>query len=456
MKEKKLFDAITDVQDELVEEARTTKLKRTFFTWQKITAIAVCAAMVIGAVFILPHSGNGMDPALMNVVFPKAYAFDDDEARRTVTNSNPVGDRFLKAVNDFSYATSSKLLADHSGNTNYSPLSLYYALALAAVGAEGETADELHSLLGVSDSDELSEQGGNLYRQLYSDNKIGKLKIANSLWMDDKITWNLDYVKNAAENFYASSYSVDLADTKTSKAMAQWVSEHTNGTLSPEFETNSEQILSILNTVYFYDQWMDKFDKSKNEEDTFYLSDGTTVSGEFMNGAYGSAGFTKGEGFIRAGLGLKNSGRMVFILPDEGVSLKTLLSSPEQLRSVFEGGEDRYGEVVWQIPKFSFDSKFDLASAIKDLGVHTAFEQDANFSGMTNETAFISNIRQETHIAIDENGVEASAFTEMGYAGSAPPEGRADMILNRPFLYGITAPNGTLLFVGICENPAAN
>ena len=40
------------------------------------------------------------------------------------------------------------------------------------------------------------------------------------------------------------------------------------------------------------------------------------------------------------------------------------------------------------------------------------------------------------------------------YAGAALPEGRAEMTLNRPFIYYITAPDGSLLFVGVCENPA--
>lgn len=48
MKEKKIFDAITDVRDEYIEEARTTKLRRQSANWKKWTAIAACAFMVIG------------------------------------------------------------------------------------------------------------------------------------------------------------------------------------------------------------------------------------------------------------------------------------------------------------------------------------------------------------------------------------------------------------------------
>mgnify|MGYP000969149598 CR=1 FL=1 len=48
MKEKKIFNAITDVRDEYIEEARTTRLQRQAATWKKWTAIVACLAMVIG------------------------------------------------------------------------------------------------------------------------------------------------------------------------------------------------------------------------------------------------------------------------------------------------------------------------------------------------------------------------------------------------------------------------
>ena len=59
---------------------------------------------------------------------------------------------------------------------------------------------------------------------------------------------------------------------------------------------------------------------------------------------------------------------------------------------------------------------------------------------------------QEVHIGIDENGVEAAAFTEILWAGAALPQGRAEMILNRPFLYAVKN-KGQILFVGICQDP---
>ena len=130
------------------------------------------------------------------------------------------------------------------------------------------------------------------------------------------------------------------------------------------------------------------------------------------------------------------------------------MATPEKMKQAFEGGEGFFGEVVWKIPRFSFGSKLSLTDTLKNLGVNSAFTTDADFSGITDQMAFITDVLQETHIAIDEDGVEASAFTQINYIGAALPEGRAEMILDRPFIYGITAQDGTLLFVGVCENPS--
>ena len=56
-------------------------------------------------------------------------------------------------------------------------------------------------------------------------------------------------------------------------------------------------------------------------------------------------------------------------------------------------------------------------------------------------------------MAIDENGVEASAFTEIGMAGSALPVDRAEMILDRPFIFTITDRNGVVMFMGVINDP---
>lgn len=402
-------------------------------------------------------SNNYSSTALKSPVYPKSILFDDYDSQRVRRAENPLDDSFLKAMNDFSYSFASKLLAGQKENISYSPTSIYMTLALAATGANGVTQDEILYVLGLSGkkTDFLSEQSSNLYRLLYDDNKIGKLKIANSLWLKKDRDFKDAFITNAVQNFYASIHSIDFSDNNAAGIMSKWISENTNGILAPKMSLDPEQIMSIINTIYFKDEWADRFNEDYTKPDTFYLGDGSEIECDFMNRTYLTHGYKKGEGFTNSSLYLKNAGSMLFILPDKGVSVDDLLATPQKAALLFNTEDEENGKVILQIPKFSFGNNLDLIEVVKAAGVKSAFEHNADFTGITDDTAFISSINQQTHIAIDENGVEAAAFTEIVAAGSAAPNEKvAEMILDRPFIFAIISNNGAILFLGVVNNPA--
>lgn len=162
--------------------------------------------------------------------------------------------------------------------------------------------------------------------------------------------------------------------------------------------------------------------------------------------------------YRRASLWLRHMGEMVFVLPEEGVSVEELLDSPEQLREAFCGGESVQAEIIWQVPQFTCEMEQDLKEALQKLGVECAFEEEMeNFSYLADVDLFVSEVRQGTRLAIDEDGIEAAAYSyvAMGTTASArEPEKleEIEMILNRPFLYGIVY-QGVYVFVGVCGNP---
>ena len=247
MNEKNIFNAITDIDDELIEEAKVIKASK--FKMKRILTVAASILLIIGNGLLMKDKivNQNINP-IVEVIYPKAYAFDDYDNWRKVIDENPVEDNTIRIINDFAYRTSSLILKEAEENINYSPLSLYYALALATTGAESDTEKELLDLLGMPDSETLSKQSSNLYRQLYKDNKIGKLKIASSIWLGNEIngeavTFKDAFIENAVKNFYASSYNVDFSDKETRKAMKKWIADNTSGTLTPTVETNPEQIL---------------------------------------------------------------------------------------------------------------------------------------------------------------------------------------------------------------------
>jgi len=394
---------------------------------------------------------------IRSVTYPKPISSNDYESKQAYIDKNPVDDDFLNSLNQFSYRSASKILSNETKNATYSPVSLYMALALLGTGANNATQNEIFSTLGVEGKDTkyLSTQTGNLFRQLYSDNKENKLKLANSLWLQKGANYKERFTKNEVNNFYASLYSVDFSKRSAGKAMGKWVSDHTKGFITPDIETSRDEMMSILNTIYYKDAWDEKFEKNQTKKDSFYLGSGNKVSCDFMNKTFSSY-YVKGDGFTSAGIALKNGGNMVFVLPNKGVRVSDLLSTQEKTASLFHISQDEYADAIFSVPKFSFGNKLELVDTLKDLGIKSAFDPAADFSGITDGESYVSDVKQQAHIAIDEKGVEAAAYTEiMQKACLTPIKETIKMNLNRPFIYGITNDDGALLFVGVCQNPLA-
>ena len=425
-----------------------------------VAALLVVAVMGACTVANSPantvNNGGKISSAIVPLNLPESLdpetELDEWAERRENTSLDAA---FIDSMDKFSYATAARILAvAEKSNVNYSPTSLYYALAVAALGAEGETQQELLDILGVSDIDYLAENCKNLFTLSYVTEKTASMTISNSFWVDDSLSIKDDFAKRAAENFFTTSHYGDFQSAELPKQMTDWVSENTNGLLKPQFNLSSDQVFSIINTLYFASEWIDRFYEENNTEGDFTLEDGSKVNVEYMNSMQ-MAGFNRGENFTRCHMNLKK-GHMFFVLPDEGVSVKELFADENTLTEACSGGEEKYGTVTWQIPKFSFESEMNLSDTVKALGAETMFSDKADFSGICDAPIFVSDIRQGSKIAIDEKGVEAAAYTEILYCGAALPTDEAYMILDRPFIYGIRDDNGNILFMGVCGNPAEN
>lgn len=378
-------------------------------------------------------------------------------------DESATAEAFLQAVNSFGYRTAPGVLEQGMENFCYSPLSLYYALAMVTAGADGETARQLLDVLGT-DQETLASQCKELYRWLYREGKEEEdsaFLIANSLWMDsqvngEEITYREEFIDNAVENYYASLFSADFSDPKTGEAIAKWIEENTKGLLSYQPEVNSQMMMAVINTIYFKDQWADQFEASRTEPDTFTKADGSEITCDFMRQTLDNR-YYRGDNYLAAVLPLRHGGGMTFILPDEGTDAWALLQDEGLLEEALSG-EHVYGEVVWSVPKFTFDTELAPIEALEALGVTDAFAGGiADFSLLSDTPAYISNIAQGTHIGVDENGVEAAAYTviEVDSASAMEPDEQVEMDLNRPFIFAVTSKEGVVLFMGICGDPSA-
>ena len=303
---------------------------------------------------------------------------------------------------------------------------------------------------------------GNLYRRLYIDNESGQLKIANSLWIQNSYPVNKDFIETANKQFYAAAYDVDFSQAKTADLLAAWIREHTNGNLSPSIRTNESMRMAILNAVYYKARFDTEFDKKDTKKDIFYAQDGK-VDTDFMHKEMGSHFFIDNKDYAATSLTLSNSSSLTLVLPKEDKDIRRMMEQKgflqELLKDDTEGAD--FGIVKLSLPKFKVHSKLQLADTLKAMGVTSLFDTAAELNGITNEKPFfVSDIQQETCIALNEEGIEASAYTMIGATGAANMEHPKvlDLNLNRPFLYVIsTRMDGVELplFIGVCSNPAS-
>ena len=403
---------------------------------------------------------------LADAVYPEAIGAEDYEAASTLWQENQVSEETKTALNTFAYSTAAALLQDSEESGCYSPLSLYQTLAILASGAQGQTRDELLSLLGQSDAETLATEAGKLYRVNYFDNEVNKLRIANSLWLDEtagdgqKISYNQDWVLSVAANYCASVYGAEFSQEDTALALGQWIADNTGDMLHPSPETlnfDSNTVMAIVNTLWYKTPWAEPFEESETETGDFTTETGATVETEFMHRTDMSGSYIQTEEYTKSYLQL-NQGKMILVLPQEGVDIDRLLTE-EKLWEIFENGDYDSGEVVWSIPKFETSTTYsELAETLQSLGVTSAFELGtADFSLISDDVPlYVGQIQQGTHIVIDEEGVEAAAYSLASMeAGEGEPEElpTIEMNLNRPFLYLITANDGSTLFLGVVRNP---
>jgi len=428
---------------------------------KKIISAALIGIMTVSLTACSSGTSNIIASGLIKAAeYPKSISYEDYEAKNKQMTDNEVHEAFAKALEEFASNSTAILLGGSDENVVYSPISLYMALSVLASGADGNTKEEIYKTMGLSgkDIDYLTEQTGKLYRRLYSENEVGTLKIANALWLENKFPFHDDYVTKAAEKFYASIYNVDYKDEKTPELMKKWVSDNTNGLIEPDIQLSDDQVLTIMNTVYFKDRFRDVFNKELTQEDTFYLKDGSTTTVEFMNKTESAHSYVKTDEYISTNLPLLNNGTITFILPEEGIDVNELISDSEKVAQMFKNENSSLADITFKVPKFNYGSNLDLVEMLNSLGMKDAFEESANFSQISEKSLFVSGIKQDTHIILDEEGVEAAAYTEISMEPtSMSPQNleEIDFHLDRPFIYGITANDGTLLFVGVCNNPSS-
>lgn len=350
-------------------------------------------------------------------------------------------------------------LSDEDNSFMISPLSLSMALAMTMNGAEGETKSVIQETLKLKGftSDEINNYYKKLKEALLATDPSTRLSIANSIWTNHNVSIKDEFVRKNREFFNSSVQSVNFGDSKTAGRINDWASKNTNGLIDKVIDaTKPEDLMYLLNAIYFKGIWTSEFKKSNTHKKTFTLEDGATVNVDMMSQT-DKFNYRDDENLQLVELPYGNGAfSMLVLLPKNE---KKLLDVVGALSGSGYWAELKSGlrehEVELYIPKFKTEYSKKLNSVLSDMGMGLAFTNNADFSGMSDISAKIDFVKQDTYISVDEVGTEAAAVTTVGMVMTSMPAQPQKVVFNanKPFIYVIQENyTGSILFMGIVKN----
>jgi serine protease inhibitor len=376
-----------------------------------------------------------------------------------LVSSSRAGAKSDAAVVDADNAFGLKLLktltADAAGNVAVSPTSVAMALQIVLNGAKGATRTAMLNALQLRSlsAQDINVENQVLQASLASAGPQIQLIIANSLWVWRGGRDIAPSFKQINEDYYWAEIG-DLAGAPDN--VNAWISRKTNGLIAQVLPAKKydDAVAVIANAIYFKGDWAAPFDPKSTQPGSFTTGTGRRVSWPMMRQKRHFPYF-RGPDFraIRLAYGTDRRLSMVILLPNDGVSLGTVVAELEPDTLKYWLTQFRSAEVELSMPRFKVSYKQSLPAELTKLGMGIAFDATrADFSGIVHG-ASISDVEHATLLQVDESGTTAAAATTVTVVLTALSR-REVFSADHPFFYAITDEvTGAWLFVGTLEHP---
>ena len=345
-------------------------------------------------------------------------------------------------------------------NLFISPLSASMALGMTLNGAEGETFEGMRQALRLDESDRsrINAAYRDLIAMLLELDPSVDMRIGNAIWYRNTFSFHQSFFDTVSTYFGARVAGLDFSSPATVDRINAWVDTATAGKIKKVIDGISDELVMLLmNAIYFKGSWRSQFDPARTQNAPFATERGAPYTARMMqldkqqvalgmvNGAqavdlpYGRAAFT-----------------MTAILPPAGTDVDAFVETLDQSKWEAIVGALHQTKADVYLPKFRMEWEDMLNADLKAMGMERAFcEGCADFTRMSplGRDLFISFVKQNTFVNVNEEGTEAAAVTTVGVeVTSMPPSIRFD----RPFVFVIRERlSGTILFMGKVAVPIA-
>ena len=357
----------------------------------------------------------------------------------------------VKMFQNFSFQFAKWLFCENK-NDLFSGPSLYYAMAMLYMGATDQEIVAILKDLLTYDASAISGVLDKLYQNNHYKNDAGCCYFANSVWLDYKLDYHQTYVDKLVNGFNAESFLVSFESTQGKQRILDWINDNTENLLDLDLENypiDDDLAFMLLNTLYFNNEWNINYEAVGNK--MFYPTNKEAYLTPFLNNDIYTKYANKKIGDIEYQIvkeKLKNNNYIYLIMPQSGSPLD-LLNYPYQDVINLTNVKDAYGYIY--LPKFSYQAEYEIDEVLKEKGYGRLFAMVNGYREIA-EDVYISLIKQNTGIVVDEKGVAAAAVTQIvgKFTGVMDyPTFRFD----HPFLYIIADNNDIPLFIGTVYEP---
>lgn len=343
-------------------------------------------------------------------------------------------------------------LCNQSENVNYSAISIYSLLYALSNGSGNNTQKEINSVLGYTPSQEVDESIKN--KILTTENK------SNSLWYNQDLELQPEY-KNFLIDLNFRQNKVDFTNTiQVKHKINSFVSKKTDGLIKNLLSEplSPDTKLVLLNTLFFEQKWLEKFDKDETSTQDFYVQSDEKIYVRMMQ-SFRYADYYENDVLQAAALPYKNTRySMIVFLPKDKDFDFSKLNLKESVDKFNSGYEIQYLQIF--LPKFETHSRYDLIPVLQAMGINDAFQSGtADLSKLftDSENLFLNDALHEVVVKVDEEKTKAAAVTMLDVKSAGEVRRAQDFItfrVDHPFCYVIyDEQNNINLFTGIIRRP---
>ncbi|MCH9659092.1 serpin family protein [archaeon] len=390
------------------------------------------------------------------------YISGDNSVDVLVNNSDSITDE--SEQKDFVFAFYSEIAEkDETSNIFFSPLSISTAFSMAYEGAKENTASEMLQVFGFESDDAKRQKAiSELLSQFNHKDDWYSLQVANALWVKDGYEIKQGYLDAAKTHYFSTVENVDFVTDDGINRVNSWVAEKTNDKIQDILAPGSideATRMVITNAVYFKGKWSPEFNPRNTSEKPFWTDKESSAMVPMMKQPVDIYNYAKTENLQALELNyLGGDISMVVLLPKDRDGIQPLEHSMDKKKlDAIKDSMTRQPLTV-EIPKFEFETKYNLKSPLQSLGLRDAFDKNnADFQGITDEQIYLDRASHKAFVNVNEKGTEAAAITALvARTTSGPPEPVDEFVADHPFMFVIQEKEtGEILFIGRVMDPTA-